>query len=541
MTAKFRACFLLLALAGAPASAQMRVVAQATIERAPYLTAVDPVARKGFFAGNGRLFAVDLDSFGVRSHPGPESAHSMAVDAAAGKVFVASYHGLTVGGRINVFDARSGDLLSTIAMDGYPWNIAPDFGRREMYVGNDTGHEVVVFDSRTYERKAAILLEYDVAELAIDRVRGRILAGRSNPGDAAVAIIDTATRSVVARPFVQDEGFLWDHGPYRPVADERAGSFYLAHASGELTIVDTRAGTARRGFGNWGHNVWEGAHSAAWGRFYRASYSHIVRDRSPILESVEAATGAVTVRMQPPGLAVDRQLVVDDDGGDLYLTDGAPTSILHRLDPVTLEIRESLPLHFAVSEMLRDPVTGRLFLAGLDRIAVVESTGAKPGTRVATSFRHTAFDHHFVTADPVEQRLVDDGRFGPEWRVAPDLFRVWSQPVAGSVPVCRFFSARFAPKSSHFYTPLASECDSLKAGGDWQYEGIVFHVALPDSAGACASGTEPLYRLFNQGRNGAPNHWFTASRASRDEAVGTGWVAEGTGPDTVFACTPALR
>jgi len=88
---------------------------------------------------------------------------------------------------------------------------------------------------------------------------------------------------------------------------------------------------------------------------------------------------------------------------------------------------------------------------------------------------------------------------------------------------------------------LASECETLKRGGDWQCEGIAFEAALPDNAGTCPIGTEPLYRLYNGGAGGAPNHRYTPSMQTVADMTASGWSAEGVGPDRVFACTPALR
>ena len=48
--------------------------------------------------------------------------------------------------------------------------------------------------------------------------------------------------------------------------------------------------------------------------------------------------------------------------------------------------------------------------------------------------------------------------------------------------MCRFFGVGFAPQSSHFYTPYASECDALKANPEWLYEKIAFGLALPGLA-----------------------------------------------------------
>jgi hypothetical protein len=110
----------------------------------------------------------------------------------------------------------------------------------------------------------------------------------------------------------------------------------------------------------------------------------------------------------------------------------------------------------------------------------------------------------------------------------------------GQLPVCRFFTTAFPPKSSHFYTPFAPECDDLKSGtAGWQYEGLVFYVSSSDAAGACPAGTLAVYRLYNGGQGGAPNHRYTTDPAVRTEMLGRGWVSEGLGPQGVIFCAPA--
>jgi len=85
----------------------------------------------------------------------------------------------------------------------------------------------------------------------------------------------------------------------------------------------------------------------------------------------------------------------------------------------------------------------------------------------------------------------------------------------------------FAPKSSHFYTADAIECAGLKQNPSWQYEKIAFHARVP-VAGACAAGTVPVYRMYNDGQTGAPNHRFTTDAALYQQFTTTfGWTAEG--------------
>ena len=110
---------------------------------------------------------------------------------------------------------------------------------------------------------------------------------------------------------------------------------------------------------------------------------------------------------------------------------------------------------------------------------------------------------------------------------------------AGSVPVCRFFSTSFAPKSSHFYTPSASECALVKTNPDWLFEAEVFNAAPASTAdGSCPASTLPVYRLYNNGQGAAPNHRYTTEATVRQQMLAQGWIPEGYGTLGVIMCSP---
>jgi len=77
----------------------------------------------------------------------------------------------------------------------------------------------------------------------------------------------------------------------------------------------------------------------------------------------------------------------------------------------------------------------------------------------------------------------------------------------------------------------------VKANPAWQLEGVVFGLALPAPDGSCASGTAPLYRLYNDGQGAAPNHRYTTQPGVRAQMMGRGWIAEGSGIG-VIGCVP---
>jgi hypothetical protein len=115
---------------------------------------------------------------------------------------------------------------------------------------------------------------------------------------------------------------------------------------------------------------------------------------------------------------------------------------------------------------------------------------------------------------------------------------VWTSARSDVTNVCRFFSATFAPKSAHFYSNDPAECAQLQAGGVWLLENSAAFYAMRSSDGLCPVGTTPLYRLYNDGRGGAPNHRYTTDPALRRAMIAAGWITEGNGDAGVFACVP---
>lgn len=156
---------------------------------------------------------------------------------------------------------------------------------------------------------------------------------------------------------------------------------------------------------------------------------------------------------------------------------------------------------------------------------------------VAIEFFHAGFGHYFVTASAEEIAAIDGGTF-QGWVRTGESFKVSALDAAGAAKVCRFFSAAFSPKSSHFYTPAAAECASVKSNANWQYEGQVFSLTPATAAGVCPAATQPLFRLYNTGQGGAPNHRYTIRSDLRSRMLAQGWVSEGYGTLGVIGCVP---
>jgi len=156
----------------------------------------------------------------------------------------------------------------------------------------------------------------------------------------------------------------------------------------------------------------------------------------------------------------------------------------------------------------------------------------------AVEFYHAEFDHFFLATYPNEMASLDRGAT-KGWERGWVEFKVNDGPGPGLVPACRFFSASFAPKSSHFFTAFADECAAVKANPTWTFEADAFYVQLPDSLGRCAVGTMPIYRSYNGGTGGAPAHRFTPY--PQDSCAWWSWscVREGPGPGVAF-CAPVF-
>ena len=159
----------------------------------------------------------------------------------------------------------------------------------------------------------------------------------------------------------------------------------------------------------------------------------------------------------------------------------------------------------------------------------------------AVEYYHAGLDHYFVTANPSEITAMDQGQF-PGWQRTGMGFHVvdagdTSAPMAG--PVCRFYGRPEYGLNTHFYSGSADECAAVQRNwpSQWMPEsGNVFQMYVPDLAGHCPAGTQPIYRSWN-GRTDS-NHRFTMDSSVHRSMLGRGSVAEGIGNPPVAMCAP---
>jgi hypothetical protein len=153
-------------------------------------------------------------------------------------------------------------------------------------------------------------------------------------------------------------------------------------------------------------------------------------------------------------------------------------------------------------------------------------------------YYNAAFGHYFMTSIANEIVKLDRGDI-PGWTRTGHTFAAFGAPVASASPVCRFLSTALAGGSSHFYSALNVECAIAQTSADWMLESAeVFNIGVPNRDGSCGGLRTPVYRLYNNGQGGAPNHRYTTDLTVRASMLLQGWVPEGTGADGVSMCSP---
>ena len=169
-------------------------------------------------------------------------------------------------------------------------------------------------------------------------------------------------------------------------------------------------------------------------------------------------------------------------------------------------------------------------------------------------FRHEASDRYVVTMLAAEIEALDRGRI-PGWTRTGESFDAWinREPAMGWFgyyyeqpeglhPVCRLYLPPPAGPE-HFFSASEDECAAALAliPGMILETGEAFLATLPDPlSGICSHNANPLYRVWHRDAAGV-SHRFTASKATRDAMVASGWIAEGYGPQGVAMCTLGTR
>ena len=168
---------------------------------------------------------------------------------------------------------------------------------------------------------------------------------------------------------------------------------------------------------------------------------------------------------------------------------------------------------------------------------LVGVTSLPPPAKVSVvEYYNATLDHYFVTSLAGEQANLDAGRTPTRWTRTGKAFNAFESSSASTSPVCRFYIPP-ARGDSHFFGRGTVECESTATKNpSFVLEAAAFfHTILP-TAGACPGGLTPVYRVFSNRLDA--NHRYMSDRATRDQMVAMGWLAEGDGPDLVVMCAP---
>jgi YVTN family beta-propeller protein len=496
--------------------------------------AIDPSAAVAIVTNfdSGTVSVININTLTVvATVPVGSNPRRIIIDAATHRTYVINS---TTPGTVTVGDTRSG-VLTTIPVGNDPRGITSNFFIGEVYVANNGSNSISVISTATNSVIATIPVGNAPTAPTSNDILKKLYV--TNSADNTITAIDEKTHTVLKTIAV-------GKGPVTPAVDGQHSKVYVNNATDKTVSVidsttDTVIATIPSGAGGTGATANFVTVNAV---YHRAYLPNAVDGTVTIINTdTDTVNKTVTVGTAP----VDA--IVDANGGNVYVVNQGSNSV-SILDAGTETVIDSLAVGGAPWRVID----------GLDHIFVLNTNGTATdtvtiaaeentlaNTQIATEFYESAFNHYFHTDDEVETRLLIDGIFGDGWHRTFEFFRVWTAPGPGRVPVCRFFSAAFGLLSSHFYTPYAAECLALQTNpalkAVWQLETTaLYYLELTDAAGNCPAGTAPLYRVYNNGMGGAPNHRYTADRAVRALMLTLGWVAEGNGPDIIFACTPTL-
>jgi murein DD-endopeptidase MepM/ murein hydrolase activator NlpD len=157
----------------------------------------------------------------------------------------------------------------------------------------------------------------------------------------------------------------------------------------------------------------------------------------------------------------------------------------------------------------------------------------EPPRTSAVEYYSSALNHYFMTSFPREIAALDAGTPIAGWTRTGETFPTYTSANSDLATMCRFFGSPGHGNSTHFYTAFNSECDSLLDNPIWVFEADAFYIELPDDTPKCPPATRPVFRLYNNGLGGEPNHRYTTSWPIVNLMQSQGWLLEG-----VVMCTP---
>lgn len=222
--------------------------------------------------------------------------------------------------------------------------------------------------------------------------------------------------------------------------------------------------------------------------------------------------------------------------GDLLIAGDHESSALFRMMRGDQDVARMPPL----ATVLPDP-------DGLARVeAWVQWLGEDPldasmaePTITVVEYHNVVLDHYFITLEGPEAVKIDNGGAGPGWRRTGYTFRAWhtssGDAPAEAAAVQRFYGTPGIGPNSHFYTTVPEEAEAVRQDPGWTRERIdAFRVLMPDAFGECPLGSDPVFRMYNDGfPQKDSNHRYSIHISVVEAMAETGWIVEG-----IVMCAP---
>jgi len=176
--------------------------------------------------------------------------------------------------------------------------------------------------------------------------------------------------------------------------------------------------------------------------------------------------------------------------------------------------------------------TAQVAFNGQTQSVAFEVGTTEPPRADAVEYYNATLDHYFMTSFANEIAILDAGTKIQGWTRTGESFPTYTAADPDFATVCRFYGTPGLGENTHFYTGFNSECTTLEGNPDWIFEANAFYIPTPQNV-QCPPSTRPVFRVYNNGLGGTPNHRYTTSWPVVNLMQSKGWILEG-----VTMCTP---
>lgn len=224
-------------------------------------------------------------------------------------------------------------------------------------------------------------------------------------------------------------------------------------------------------------------------------------------------SGGVLARTTVPTIGPLSNVLVALDVNESWFTNGdAPVNQIDFSSTVIHEIGHAIGIgHSQSAEALMHAnySTTTFTLQQDDIDAAIFIYGENETVKTAIHrFFNPEFGGHFFTADEPEREIVEQSDVFNSEGVGFFAVSRDNEPVAGSVPVYRFFNSELG---SHFFTAFENEKTHVLSLDGFIFEGVGFRAFELQT-----STTKPVYRFFNSETGG---HFFTTNELERNAVM----------------------